>query len=190
MIYSDKRQDSFPSCIFLVEDGTLGMIIAINYIYPGNREESREMQQVLLLIDDGENIAPLMERIARQLLPELRIISAKTGQGGIQKAKAEQPDIILLDVKLPDLNGYEVSHKLRADPQTRAIPILMISGVAREENDVMKGMKAGVDDYMFKPFSPPELVARIKMLLPKPKEPTHEEPTSWLKKIFRSSAGG
>ena len=146
------------------------------------------MQQILLLIDDGESFAPLMERIVHQLLPEVRVISTKTGKEGLHKAKAESPDIILLDVKLPDLDGYEVGRRLRADPQTRSIPILMISGVARDESDVMKGMKAGVNDYMFKPFSAPELVARIKMLLPKQKASPPAESASWLKKIFRSSS--
>jgi DNA-binding response OmpR family regulator len=147
------------------------------------------MQQVLLLIDDGENIALLMERIAKQLLPEVRIISAKTGKEGLQKAKSEVPDIILLDVKLPDLDGFEVGRRLRVESQTKSTPILMLSGVAREETDVMKGMKAGVNDYMFKPFSATELVARIKLLLPKHKPPIREEPTSWLKRLFSSSSG-
>ncbi len=143
------------------------------------------MQQVLLLIDDGENIALLLERIARQYLPFLRIVSAQTGREGFLKAQTEQPDLILLDVKLPDWDGFEVSRKLRSHPATQTTPILMLSGVAREETDVLKGLKAGVNDYMFKPFSAPELVARIKLLLPKPKPPMHEKNIAWWQKFLR-----
>jgi DNA-binding response OmpR family regulator len=155
------------------------------YLNPADATEKRTtMSRTLLLIDDGVNFAPLIERITQELLPELRVSNAKTGKEGLQKARAEAPDLILLDIKLPDINGYEVCRKLRADPRTRHVPILMISGVARSEGDVMKGRQAGADDYMFKPFVPAELVARIRALLSEHRTPPPLQPVPWFKKMF------
>jgi len=123
------------------------------------------MKKVLLVIDDGENIEMLVGRITEQYLPDLRVISAKNGTEGLAKARTEHPDMILLDVKLPDIEGYEVCRQLRADPQTKNMGILMLSGVAREPEDVVEGMDCGADDYIFKPFVVPDLVARLHKLM-------------------------
>jgi DNA-binding response OmpR family regulator len=123
------------------------------------------MKQALLVIDDGENIEMLLGRIAEQYLPDLRIISAKNGTEGLEKARTEHPDMILLDVKLPDIEGFDVCRLLRADPQTKDIKIMLISGVAREPGDVVEGMESGADDYIFKPFVVPDMVQRLQKLM-------------------------
>ena len=115
----------------------------------------------ILTVDDEPDIREL---IIATLEDEYEIISAATGQEGLDKAKLENPDILILDYALPDLNGVEVCTQLRKDPRFLNTPILMLTG-KRETEDKVKGLEAGVDDYMVKPFVPQELIARIRMLV-------------------------
>lgn len=123
------------------------------------------MVNTLLVIDDGENMEALLGRAAQLYMPDLKIIGAKTGAEGLGKARAAQPQAVVLDVKLPDVDGFEVCRQLRADPLTKNACIIMISGVAREPSDVVKGERAGADDYIFKPFNITDLLTRLEKLL-------------------------
>lgn len=95
-----------------------------------------------------------------------QVITASNGMEGLKKARDEKPDLIVLDVMLPGLDGFEVCHRLRADPQTAIIPVLMLSAKA-QETDISTGRKVGADDYLPKPADPSEIVRRVGNLLAK-----------------------
>ena len=87
-----------------------------------------------------------------------------TGEAAIQEAKASLPDLILLDLMLPTVDGLGVCKVLKGDPQTQHIPIVMVTAKT-EEADVVTGLELGADDYITKPFSPRVLLARIRAVL-------------------------
>lgn len=95
---------------------------------------------------------------------EYDVIEAYDGEEALEKAKTENPDLILLDIMMPRLTGYEVCQKLRADGITKNIPIVMITAL-HEMDDRIKGIEAGADDFISKPFNKAELLARVKSLL-------------------------
>ncbi|MDC9719202.1 MAG: response regulator [Gammaproteobacteria bacterium] len=93
-----------------------------------------------------------------------RVTLASDGLSGLNLAKKHHPDLILLDIMLPNLNGMQVCAQLKADTKTQSIPIIMLSARS-EEADVIGGLSQGADDYITKPFSQAELLARIKVAL-------------------------
>ncbi|WP_066186975.1 MULTISPECIES: response regulator transcription factor [Gracilibacillus] len=113
------------------------------------------MKQVLI-IEDEQSIAELQADYLEVAGLETRI--ALTGQEGLRLARQEEYDLILLDLMLPEVNGFEICQKLRA---TLDIPILMVTA-RKEDIDKIKGFDRGADDYIVKPFNPNELVARVK----------------------------
>ncbi len=119
------------------------------------------MQRVLL-IDDS----PLMQRLVEGWLKgdQIEVIPANTGLTGFSLAVTEQPDIILLDVDMPDINGFELCKKLRSDNRTSGIPIVFLTGAASPE-DRVEGLNLGAVDYIIKPFHPAEFQARVRAAL-------------------------
>lgn len=112
-----------------------------------------------------EDEADILEVISHNLTREgYRVISVKDGLVGLRKIRAEAPNLILLDLMLPSLDGIELCKRLKADPLTRSIPVIMVT--AKDgESDVVLGLGVGADDYIRKPFSPRELVARVKAVM-------------------------
>ncbi len=92
-----------------------------------------------------------------------RIVRARDGEEALFIAGVERPDLVLLDVMMPVINGFEVLRRLRADPTFRA-PIIMVTAKG-QERDVLTGLRTGAADYIVKPFSPKELLARIELAL-------------------------
>ena len=112
----------------------------------------------LLVVDD----APGNIRVLRNLLrDEARILFATSGKDALSTARSAQPDLILLDVMMPDMDGYEVCRALKADPATRAIPIIFVTGLA-ETTDETTGLEAGAIDYITKPFVPAIVRMRVR----------------------------
>jgi diguanylate cyclase (GGDEF)-like protein len=113
----------------------------------------------ILVVDDDS----LLRHIVRSTLAKDNYIidEANSGNEGIARAKATRPDIILLDVMMPDLDGYEVCHMLRSYPTTMSIPIIMLTALG-EIGEKVRGMQMGADDYITKPFDPRELRSRIE----------------------------
>lgn len=120
------------------------------------------MAEKLLIVDDDlETLRLVGIMLQRQ---GYQIVAANNGTQALSVAKAELPDLILLDIMMPDMDGYEVARHLRADPTTASIPILMFTAKSQVE-DKVAGYDVGADDYLTKPTHPAELSAHIKALL-------------------------
>ena len=113
------------------------------------------MAYKILVVDDEPTIVRLMEFILARQGHEM--IVAVNGEEALHKIRTQQPDLVLLDIMMPRIDGYEVAQRVRADPATAALPIIMLSAKAQEE-DIRKGVDVGVDEYITKPFSPEHLV--------------------------------
>ena len=116
----------------------------------------------ILVVDDEEDILELVRyNLARE---GYKILCASSGEDGLKVAKAEKPNLIVLDLMLPGIDGLDVTRRLKADDATRKIPIVMLTAKG-EESDIVTGLELGAEDYITKPFSPRVLVARIKAAL-------------------------
>ncbi len=117
----------------------------------------------IFIIDDNLNNIVLLERILLDLNYSVRV--AIKGSSALKSIQLDQPDLILLDYKMPDMNGYEICDKLRDNQQTKGIPIIFISALNGIE-DKIKALGTDGIDYMTKPFLVDELCARIQALIP------------------------
>lgn len=113
------------------------------------------MAYKILVVDDEPTIVRLMEFILARQGHEM--LAAVNGEEALQKIKAHEPDLVLLDIMMPRIDGYEVARLVRADPEMAHLPIIMLSAKAQEE-DIRKGGEVGVNEYITKPFSPEHLV--------------------------------
>jgi DNA-binding response OmpR family regulator len=131
------------------------------------RMETREAsptsrQGRILLVEDEGDVAELIRFNLSREGYEVRV--AMTGADALRQAREFQPDAILLDIMVPQLNGWEVCRRLKEEPETRAVPVIMVTGRV-EEGDKILGFELGADDYVTKPFSPRELLARLRAVL-------------------------
>jgi two-component system phosphate regulon response regulator PhoB len=124
--------------------------------------EKTGLNKKILIVDDEEDILELVEYnlLQNKFLTE----TAATGEDGLKLARANHPDLIILDLMLPGIDGLDICRLLKSDPQTKSIPILMLTAKG-EEADIVKGLELGADDYVTKPFSPKVLVARVNSVL-------------------------
>jgi two-component system phosphate regulon response regulator PhoB len=119
-------------------------------------------KEKILVVDDEEDI---LELVRYNLTKEgYQVTCAATGEKGLQKAKADRPDLVLLDLMLPGMDGLDVCRELKANPDTSRVPIVMITAKG-EDADIVTGLELGADDYITKPFSPRVLLARVKVVL-------------------------
>jgi len=118
-------------------------------------------EKILIVDDDLETLRLVGLMLQRQ---GYEIAAANNGAQALQQAVVEKPDLILLDVMMPDMDGFEVTRRLRGEPDTANIPILMFTAKSQVEDKVI-GYEAGVDDYLTKPTHPAELTAHVKALL-------------------------
>ena len=119
-------------------------------------------QPVILAADDDEDILQLVAfRLGRS---GYRVLQAHDGEEALALATEHEPDLAVLDVGMPKLDGFEVVRRLRAQESTRAMPIIMLTARA-QDTDVEEGFDAGANDYLRKPFSPQELRARVQAIL-------------------------
>ena len=117
--------------------------------------------QTVLVVDDDPVIVKLLQ--VNFEMEGYHVITAGDGEEGLARARADQPDIVLLDVMMPKMDGLQVATALKGDPATNAIPILLLSAKAQAA-DVQAG-KDVADDYITKPFDPLELLERVSQLL-------------------------
>lgn len=120
------------------------------------------MTKQILIVDDEQNILISLEYLMRREGYEVRV--AKDGEEGLRSLREQPPDLVLLDVMMPKLNGFEVCQAVRADPTLAGVRILMLSAKGREA-EIAKGLSIGADAYIPKPFSTRELVAKVKSML-------------------------
>ena len=117
---------------------------------------------VILVVDDLTQNNELLEAY---LVPQgYEVIKAVSGEDALKKLADNQIDLILLDVMMPGMDGFEVTRRIRQDPKTRLMPIILVTAL-KETEDRIKGIKAGCDDYISKPFDKMELLARVQSLL-------------------------
>lgn len=120
------------------------------------------MAKILLVEDNEMNLDMLSRRLVRQ---GFEVVSAQDGAAGLAKAVAEKPALILMDMSLPVIDGWEATRRLKADPATKAIPVIALTAHAMAE-DREKALAAGCDDYDTKPIELPRLLDKIKKFLP------------------------
>lgn len=120
------------------------------------------MNRKILVIEDEADILTLLKHYLRQ--EHFEIATAQNGFDGLAQAKTFHPDLILLDLMLPGLDGLSVNRSLKKDPLTSGIPVVILTAKA-DETDRIIGLELGADDYIVKPFNPKELLARIKAIL-------------------------
>jgi DNA-binding response OmpR family regulator len=124
----------------------------------------------ILVVEDEPDVAELLRyHFGKE---GYEVIVAPTGTEAVKRARDMRPEVILLDLMVPQLNGWEVCRRLKAETDTRAIPIIMVTGRV-EEGDKVLGFELGADDYVTKPFSPRELVARVRAVV---RRGRHDEP--------------
>ena len=118
----------------------------------------------IMLADDEQHVRDMIAFRLRSAGHQ--VVAARDGGEALQLATAEKPDLIILDVMMPVLDGFEVLRRLKADPALQAIPVIILSAKGREQ-DVMAGIRGGAIDYVVKPFSLKELTARVELALRK-----------------------
>jgi len=120
------------------------------------------MKRILIIEDQEDNRA-----IMRDVLSTAgyALIEAVDGEEGVKLARSERPDLILMDIQLPLLDGYEATHQIRATEDLKSVPIIAVTSYALS-GDEAKTREAGCDSYVAKPFSPRELLAKVRALLP------------------------
>jgi two-component system phosphate regulon response regulator PhoB len=150
------------------------------------------MAQDVLVVEDEQDIRDL---VVHHLEREgFRCRTAATGTAALREVRARTPDLLVLDLMLPELGGLEVCRRLRADPATAAVPIIMLTAKA-DEVDRVVGLEMGADDYVAKPFSPKELVARVRAVLRRARpvaaaRPLSVGPVTLDPERHRATAGG
>ena len=119
------------------------------------------MKRILVVEDQEDN-----RQILRDLLAaHYAVTEAENGEEALAAVARERPDLILMDIQMPIMDGYEATRRIKADPATRSIPIMVVTSYALS-GDESKGREAGCDAYVTKPFSPRQLLAKIREFLP------------------------
>lgn len=125
-----------------------------------------------LIIEDDKTIIDSISLIFQLSWPETKLISTPLGQKGIELAETEHPDVVILDLGLPDISGYEVLKQIRL---FSAVPVIILT-VRSEEVDIVRGLEGGADDYIVKPFRQLELLSRIRCVTRRQERVAQEKP--------------
>jgi two-component system phosphate regulon response regulator PhoB len=125
-------------------------------------EKPKAVREKVLVVEDEEDILELIRyNLARE---GYRIAAAATGEEALKAVSRDRPDLVVLDLMLPGIDGIEVCRRLKADPRTKYLPVVMVTATG-DEADVVAGLELGADDYLTKPFSPKVLIARIRAVI-------------------------
>ncbi|TET43677.1 response regulator [Candidatus Aerophobetes bacterium] len=124
------------------------------------------MTKRIVLAEDEPQIAKLVEFKLKK--EGYQVTWKENGEEALEAIKRERPDLILLDIMMPVMDGYEVLRQIKEDEKLRDIPVIMLTARA-QERDVVKGIDSGAEDYITKPFHPAELLVRVKRILGKPR---------------------
>lgn len=141
----------------------------------------------VLLVDDNDQNLELLEAYLEDLSCELRL--ARDGMEALDSVAAKHPDVILLDVMMPRMSGFQVCEKLKQDPATKDIPIVMVTAL-NEVSDVERAIECGADDFLSKPVNKLELLTRVKSLVRISKMQSELQRTLSQLRAFRDQSGG
>ena len=120
------------------------------------------MGRKLLIVDDDRDMLKLLGLAFHR--KGFEVVAAESGEIALQKAREEMPDLVVLDIMLPDISGLEVCQRLHQRLETANLPVLLLSAKGQTA-DKIAGLQAGAEDYVTKPFEMPELIARIELIL-------------------------
>ncbi len=120
------------------------------------------MQQTILIVDDDELVALAIQRTLKKF--GYHVLVANSGRDGIQMARRYRPDLVVMDVIMPGITGYQAAREIRNDPMLQEVPLLFLTAKA-EDDDKIEGLMAGADDYMTKPYNNDELQLRVRAIL-------------------------
>lgn len=121
-------------------------------------------KKTILVVDDEPDIVKLLEISLK--LSNYDVLKAYSGPEALELLKGRKPDLILLDIMMPEMNGYDMCLKIKADPKLKGIPVVMLTAKG-QKGDAERGIEAGADDYIIKPFDPYELGEQVTRLLQK-----------------------
>jgi len=124
--------------------------------------DARMAASKILVVDDNEQNLELLVAYLETL--NCPVVTAVDGVDALEKIAAEEPDLILLDIMMPRMSGFEVCRKIKSDPTTRDIPVIMVTAL-NELTDIERGVESGTDDFITKPVNRLELTTRVKSLL-------------------------
>ena len=145
--------------------------------HPASRPAPQRVGRVLL-VEDEQDVAELIRyNLAKE---GYDVVMTANGADALRLARERQPDVVLLDIMVPQLNGWEVCRRLKKDLELSAIPVIMVTGRV-EEGDKVLGFEVGADDYVTKPFSPRELIARIRAVVRRGRQVEAKEKKASLK---------
>ena len=122
------------------------------------------MPKILAIDDKADNLIAL-SALLRTMIPDCTVFTADSGPEGLDLARSEQPDAILLDIKMPEMDGFEVCERLKADARTGPIPVIMLTALKTESRDLVRGLESGADAYLSKPVDENVLAAQVKTAL-------------------------
>lgn len=120
------------------------------------------------VIDDNPDICIIIRTFFHSRGVE--VLEAYTGMRGLSLVRKERPDVVLLDIMMPDIDGYEVYRRIKLDPETKEIPVVFMSALSRVDH-IEKGLRMGADGYVVKPFSPVALLEKILAIVPRQEAP-------------------
>ena len=119
----------------------------------------------ILAIDDKQDNLMLVSALLKNLIPDCLVLTSQSGKSGIVTTKKERPDVVLLDIRMPEMDGFEVCRRLKSDESTKHIPVIMITAVAKDSTSRVEGLDSGADAFLTKPIDPSELAAQVKVAL-------------------------
>ncbi len=119
----------------------------------------------ILVIDDNKDYLDILEDVLNTYKPDYEVFTAQSGKEGIKLAAMEKPDVILLDIKMPEMDGYEVCMQLKQDEELKQIPVVFLTGIKTDLQDRIKGLALGGDAYLTKPVDTGELIAQVEVML-------------------------
>lgn len=124
--------------------------------------QTKKQQPTILIVDDNQANLELLQAYMEDV--DCRIITAYDGPEALEKVQAEMPDLVLLDIMMPKMSGFEVCKKIKTNPQTENIPVIMVTALT-EFGDIELAIEAGAEDFLSKPVNKLELIARVRTML-------------------------
>ncbi len=128
-----------------------------------NAQATRNRQATIVVIDDDFGIRESVKDLLA--LESWDCVVAETGKDGLELIKTLKPQLVVIDIQLPDMSGFQLCQKLKRDAATRNMPVILMTGRFTDRDDKIQGFELGADEYFYKPFEPPFFISRIRSIL-------------------------